>query len=39
MEERAKSASELMSEPRTTRRASGRGATVAGDLVITGGAL
>lgn len=36
MEERAKSASELRSEPKTTRRASGRGATVAEDLVILG---
>lgn len=36
MEERAKSASELMSEPRTTRRAGRRGTTVAADLVIIG---
>lgn len=36
MEERAKSASELMSEPRTTRRDGGRGVKVAGDLVILG---
>lgn len=36
MEKRAKSKSELMSEPRTTKRAGGRGATVAGDLVILG---
>lgn len=36
MEERAKSASERMPEPRTSRKAGGRGATVAGDLVILG---
>lgn len=36
MEERAKSPSELMSEPKTTRRAGGRGVTVAGDLVLLG---
>lgn len=35
MQKRAKpSGSELMSEPRTTRRAAGRGATVAGGLEI-----
>lgn len=34
MEERANSASKLMSEPRTIKRAGGRGATVAGNLVI-----
>lgn len=40
MEEGAKSsASELISEPRTTRRAGGRGATVTGDLVILGYSL
>lgn len=36
MEERAKSANELISEPRTARRSGRRGVTVAGDLVIIG---
>lgn len=40
MEGRAKSsASEITTEPRTSRRAGGRGATVAGDTGDTGGAL